>query len=233
MTAALERPVWDALHGRLAGFTLGDARARRFMPEVGSFASARDDEPDSLAALAALVPPTGTLLLLQAPAIVLPPGTVTVTAATGVQMIAERAIAAPTDPRTAQIERLGAAASPEMVALAQLTKPGPFGPRTHEVGEFWGIRDRGALIAMAGERLGHAGFTEVSGVCTHPDARGRGLARLLSAWVASRIAARGDTPYLHAYATNTAAIELYRSLGFAVSRSVNVMAIARANSPAR
>ncbi|HEX4422901.1 MAG TPA: GNAT family N-acetyltransferase [Kofleriaceae bacterium] len=228
MTAALERPVWDALHGRHAAFAIGDAHARRFMPEIGSLAGARDDDPDSLAALASLVPLTGTLLLLQAPAIVLPPGTLTVTAAPGVQMVAERAIAAPAEPRVERIERLGAAAGPAMLELAQLTKPGPFGPRTHELGEFWGIRERGALIAMAGERLAHAGFTEVSGVCTHPDARGRGLARLLSAWVASRIAARGETPYLHAYASNTAAIELYRSLGFAVCRAMHVMAIARA-----
>lgn len=223
----LERPIWDALHGRHAAFAIGDDRARRFIPAIGNLACARDDDPASLAALAALVPPTGSLLLVQAPAIVLPPGTVAVTAADGVQMIAERAIAAPTDPRTAQIERLGAAEAPAMLALAQLTKPGPFGLRNHELGEFWGIRERGALIAMAGERLAHAGFTEVSGVCTHPDARGRGLARLLSTWVGARITARGATPYLHAYASNTAAIELYRSLGFAVSRAMHVMAIQR------
>jgi predicted GNAT family acetyltransferase len=228
MTAALERPVWDALHGRLAAFATGDDRARRFVPEVGTFACARDDDPASLAALTALVPPTGTLLMVQAPAIVLPPGTVTMMAAPGVQMIAERAIAAPADPRVDHITRLGAADAPEMIALAQLTKPGPFAARTHELGEFWGIRERGALVAMAGERLAHAGFTEVSGVCTHPDARGRGLARLLSAWVAARITARGVTPYLHAFASNTAALELYRSLGFAVSRAMHVMAIARA-----
>lgn len=221
---ALDRPVWDALAGRRAAFALGDGSARRFVPEVGALAGARDDSPESLAALAALVPATGTLLLLQAPAIVVPPGLVTVTAADGVQMIAERAIAAPSDPR---IERLGAADAPAMLALAQLTKPGPFGPRTHELGEFWGVRADGQLVAMAGERLAHVGFTEISGVCTHPDARGRGLARLLSAWMAARIAARGDTPYLHAYASNTAAVELYRSLGFAVRCAMHVMAIAR------
>lgn len=225
---ALARPVWDALHGRRAGFAIGDDRARRFMPEIGSLAGARDEAPDSVAALAALVPSTGTLLLLQEPEIVAPPGTVAVMSAAGVQLIAERAIAAPSDSRTVAIERLGAEAAADMLELALLTKPGPFGPRTHELGEFWGIRERGALIAMAGERMAHDGFTEVSGVCTHPDARGRGLARLLSAWVASRIFARGETPYLHAFASNTAAVELYQSLGFAIVRSMHVVGLARA-----
>lgn len=226
MTAALDRPVWDALQGRHAGFALGDDRARRFIPEVGPLAGARDDDPDSLASLAALVPPTGTLILLQRPAIVVPPGTTAVMSAPGVQLVADRAIAAPSD--TSAFERLGAADAAEMLALVELTKPGPFGLRTRELGTFWGIRDRGRIVAMAGERLAHAGYTEVSGVCTHPDARGRGYARLLSAWVASRIVARGETPYLHAFASNTAAIDLYRSLGFALRCEVNVMAIARA-----
>jgi predicted GNAT family acetyltransferase len=81
---------------------------------------------------------------------------------------------------------------------------------------------------MAGERMKQAGFTEVSGVCTHPDVRGRGLARLLSAHVARRILARGETPYLAAYATNTPAIRLYESLGFRPRCEVNVVMVARA-----
>ena len=101
-----------------------------------------------------------------------------------------------------------------MLALATLTKPGPFAPRTHELGEFFGIKSTGRP-RRDGRRADEApGFTEVSGVCTHPDARGRGFARVLSAHVARRIVARGETPYLHAVATNTAAIGLYESLGF-------------------
>jgi len=217
----LERPVWTALATRQASFAIGGDRARRFVPEVGSLASARDDSPESLQALAELVP----VLLLQADPIVVPPGTVATTTAEGVQMIASRIVDAPIDDR---IVRLTDADGPAMLALATLTKPGPFAARTPSLGEFWGVKDGNVLVAMAGERMKQDGFTEVSGVCTHPDARGRGLARLLSAWVASRIAARGETPYLHAYASNTAAIELYRSLGFALHRTMYVAAIARA-----
>jgi predicted GNAT family acetyltransferase len=101
-----------------------------------------------------------------------------------------------------------------MVELAALTRPGPFLARTHTLGRFVGIRQSGRLVAMAGERFKLDGITEVSGVCTHPDWRGRGYAGLLSRIVATRIADRGEIPILHAFATNTAAIRLYGELGF-------------------
>jgi predicted GNAT family acetyltransferase len=46
--------------------------------------------------------------------------------------------------------------------------------------------------------------------------------------VASRVIARGETPYLHAYASNVAAITLYESLGFALRRRMYVAVVARA-----
>jgi len=108
--------------------------------------------------------------------------------------------------------------APDMIELAMLTRPGPFIARTHTMGSFIGIRKEGRLIAMAGERFKLDGYTEVSGVCTHPDWRGRGYAGLLSRIVATRIMARGETPFLHAFITNTAAIRLYESLGFVARR---------------
>ncbi|NVB84956.1 MAG: GNAT family N-acetyltransferase [Kofleriaceae bacterium] len=224
--SVLDRPVWNALSTKLASFACGGDRARRFAPDIGPLAGARDETPESLAELAALIPSDGTLLLLQADPIVLPPGAIAVTTASGVQMVADKlGLPARSDHH---IERLTDADAPAMLALATLTKPGPFAARTPMLGEFWGVKDRGVLVAMAGERMRHDGFTEVSGVCTHPDARGRGLARALSALVAERIALRGETPYLHAYATNTAAIQLYESLGFRLRSMMNVAAIVRA-----
>ena len=87
--------------------------------------------------------------------------------------------------------------APEMRALAALTKPGPFGSLTHRLGGFIGVKREGRLVAMAGERMRLDGFTEVSGVCTHPDHRGRGYAGALMRTVASRMLARGETPFLH------------------------------------
>ena len=112
----------------------------------------------------------------------------------GVQMVAET-LAGGSD---IDFLELGDADAAEMLALATLTEPGPFFTRTHRLGDFIGIRHAGRLVAMAGERMKPEGFTEVSGVCTHPDFRGRGYAGALMRVVAARIAARGEMPFLHA-----------------------------------
>lgn len=225
MTAhILDRPVWSSLTTRHARFAIGGERARRFAPDIGPLAGTRDDELASMTALADLVPADGTLLLLQRDPIVLSPSLVATTTAPGVQMVLERLVDIQADPRIVPLTDADAA---EMLALATLTRPGPFAARTHALGDFVGVKEDGRIVAMAGERMKHAGFTEVSGVCTHPDARGRGFARSLSAHVARRIVERGETPYLHAYASNTAAIRLYESLGFRVRTAMHVAVIAR------
>lgn len=221
----LDRPVWAALSTRHLSLSVGDALARRYAADINLFASACDDTAAALTALAELVQPGECIFLLQVPDIVVPDGLVTVKAAKGVQMIATRSAAAVTADE--DIVELGDADAPEMLALAELTQPGPFLARTHEMGTFRGIRIGGRLAAMAGERFRFPGHTEVSGVCTHPDFRGRGLARRLSAAVAAHIEARGERPFLHAWRTNRPAISLYESLGFAIRAEVDVKVLVR------
>ncbi|TIU40383.1 MAG: GNAT family N-acetyltransferase, partial [Mesorhizobium sp.] len=96
------------------------------------------------------------------------------------------------------------------------------------LGEFWGVKIDGRLAAMAGERMKQPGYSELSGVCSHPDFRGGGLARLLSLFVANRIMARGEVPYLHAFANNAAAIKLYESIGFRLRSAMNIAVVQRA-----
>ena len=220
----LDRPVWSSLTSHHVPLSTGNELARRFLPDVNLFVSARDDSPEALAALAELVKPGDLAFILQVPAIVLPPGFVEVKKAEGVQMVL--ASNAPTRP-DAEIVTLTDHDAPEMLALATLTEPGPFLTCTHSMGHFRGVRIDGRLAAMAGERMRFPGYTEVSGVCTHPDFRGRGLARRLSAAVVAGIQARGDRAFLHAWRTNQAAISLYEALGFELRAEVNVSVLKR------
>jgi predicted GNAT family acetyltransferase len=219
----LDRPVWSSLTTHHLGLSEGGELAKRFARDVNLFASARDDSPEALAALRSLVKTGETVYVLQVPAVVIPSGLVAVKAAPGVQMLATRKIAATAH----DIVELTDRDAPEMLVLARLTEPGPFLERTHLMGSFLGIRVDGRLAAMAGERMRFPGYTEVSAVCTHPDFRGRGLARRLSAAVTARIQARGEQPFLHAWKTNHAAISLYESLGFELRADVNVSMLER------
>ena len=188
------------------------ALARRFNEDIGPFAAAADASPAAIAALAALAHADDDMSLLE-PAPPAPPAGITLKmSAPGVQMAATALTAS--GRRDAAIEPLGDADAAEMIALAALTRPGPFRAATHTLGRFVGIRDQGRLVAMAGERLQPEGFVEVSAICSHPDFRGRGYAAALTRAVGDRILAEGATPFLHAYASNTGAIALYRLLGF-------------------
>ena len=210
---------------RHISLSVGSALARRYAADVNLFASACDDTPAALRALADLLQPRERVFVLQVPEIAVPAGLVATRTAKGVQMIATRPIEAPGADE--DIVELTAADAAEMLALAGLTEPGPFLTRTHTMGAFRGIRIEGRLAAMAGERFRFPGHTEVSGVCTHPDFRGRGLARRLSAAVAAGIESRGERPFLHAWKTNWPAISLYESLGFEIRAEVNVKVLAR------
>lgn len=118
--------------------------------------------------------------------------------------------------REVPLEKLTDADAAQMLELALLTEPGPFFEHTHRLGDFYGVKHDGRLVAMAGERMKPDGFTEVSGVCVHPDAQGRGYAAAAMRAVIEPILARGETPFLHSYDYNHHAIALYEGLGFSV-----------------
>jgi ribosomal protein S18 acetylase RimI-like enzyme len=124
---------------------------------------------------------------------------------------------------------LGLEHANQAVQLAALCRPGPFGPRTIELGEYFGYVEDGHLVAMAGERMHVAGLREISGVCVHPDYQGRGLARQLMAKLVHRQMGRGETPFLHVMRANDAAHQLYLRMGFAdyVESVVRVVALGR------
>ncbi|MCW6529712.1 GNAT family N-acetyltransferase [Sphingomonas lycopersici] len=222
----LDRCAWSALNGRHSPFAIIRGGARRYDLAYGVFAAVADQSDASLAGLADLIAEQGDVALLEADPPARIPGVAVVSQDLGVQMVAPQLTPGPRVDFA--IVPLSEADAPAMRALTALTEPGPFFARTHQLGDFVGVKIDGELIAMAGERMKPDGFTEVSGVCTHPDHRGRGYAGALMRHVATRILGRGETPFLHAYAANTGAIALYEALGFTLRREVLMTRLTRA-----
>lgn len=209
----LDNAAWAALTGPHAHLAERVGRAARYPTDVSPFTALADPaDPRSWDDLAALVGPGVVTPVTAVQAV--PNGWTTERSGDGVQLTATALHSEPAP----EAVRLGPADVPEILGLIALTRPGPFLPRTVELGTYLGIREGGRLIALAGERLRPPGWTEISAVCTHPDHRGRGLATRLVRAVAAGIRERGDTPFLHAAADNTNAIRLYESIGFTLRR---------------
>jgi ribosomal protein S18 acetylase RimI-like enzyme len=207
----LDNPIWQALTTSQAHFAETHNMARRFPPEVTSLAGVMEPTPEGYDSLARL------LVAGEAPALVLsappepPAGWTIIDVVPLLQMIHE---SCEMSSSASGLIELTEADAPAMLALAELTKPGPFGRRTHELGAYIGVRRAGSLVAMAGERLRIPGWTEISAVCTHPDYSGQGYARALVARLIEQIRQRGEQPFLHVRPENERAIALYQRLGF-------------------
>ncbi|MBA2950914.1 GNAT family N-acetyltransferase [Streptomyces himalayensis] len=216
----LDNPAWAALTGPHARFAERVGRAARYPADVSPFTALADPaDPRAWDDLAALVGPGGETAV---PGVTAPPdGWELVDGIKGVQLVDTSLRAEPAP----EAVRLGPADVPEILELIARTQPGPFLPRTVELGTYLGIRHDGRLIAMAGERLRPPGWTEISAVCTDPAHRGRGLATRLVRAVAAGIRERGDTPFLHASAANTGAIRLYESIGFTLRRYTDFLLV--------
>ncbi|MDX2600199.1 GNAT family N-acetyltransferase [Streptomyces caniscabiei] len=216
----LDNPALASLTGPHAHFAERRGRVLRYPLDVSPWL-ALPDEPDDAdwADLAALAGP-GAEVPVPAYDRGFPAGWEVTFDLAGVQLVDDGVAAAPDE----EAVRLGPADVPEMLALVERTQPGPFLPRTVEMGTYLGIRRDGALVAMAGERLRPPGWTEISAVCTDPAFRGAGLATRLVLAVAHGIRERGETPFLHTAAANTTAVRLYESLGFRLRRTTRFMA---------
>ncbi len=76
---------------------------------------------------------------------------------------------------------------------------------------------------MAGERLRLPGHVELSAICVHPDAQGRGHGATLTRALMRLASEGGEVPFLHMRPDNAAAVGLYRKLGFEVPRELMVL----------
>jgi ribosomal protein S18 acetylase RimI-like enzyme len=224
--APLDNVIWRALTTRQSHLARVHGGVRKFIEEIGPLAAFDTGVADGYALLAELVGKGGTAGLFSDEPYEDPrQGWSLIAQAPLLRMVRENRDAPL--PGAPLAEPLGSESSAEMQALAALTKPGPFGPRTHELGDFFGIRQEGLLVAMAGERMKVPGFTEVSAVCTHPAHAGKGYAGALMGRVVAGIEARGETAFLHVRGDNARAIALYERLGFCRQWSGHFAALRR------
>jgi len=210
----LDNPAWYSLTGPHARFAESVGRAHRYQSDVSVFYGVPEDADDQLWRDLATLAGPGAQVPISGTHVIAPADWEVVVRGTGVQMVDVAVDAVPDDEAIA----LGPESAEEMADLVARAKPGPWRPRTYELGTYLGFRRDGRLVALAGERLHPAGWTEISAVCTDEAYRGQGLAGRLVRAVAYNIRSRGDKALLHASATNTNAIRLYEKLGFELRR---------------
>jgi GNAT superfamily N-acetyltransferase len=220
--AGFDNIIWDALSGTQRSISLGNDRIRRYAPGfplIMAFADPADPPLDEIAEFCA----PGERLYACGWSGAMPAGwNLDVDAAVAVMPWRGGAVAA--DPRAV---RLGAQHVPAMVELFETCKPGPFAMRAMEIGEWYGVFEDGALVALAGERM-HAGeWREISGVCTLPEHQGKGYAKLLTERVIASHQARGLKTFLHVFPGNTRAVDLYKRMGFETAREMPLRVISR------
>ncbi len=220
-TLLLDNPVWHALFTEQRALALGNHLAKRFPSDVAPFGGLIDQSAASYHALEEALPGASTALALDSEPI-LPSTWDMLHSGEMYQMICEAPAYAGDNPVFRELTK---ADVPEMLALTRLTEPGPFLPRTIELGTYLGIHDSGSLVAMAGERLHLTGFTEISAVCTHPQYRGRGYGNALISALVSRITRRRETPFLHVKTGNVTAVGLYEKLGFKIRAQLHLAVI--------
>ena len=222
---ALSNPVWYSITGEQTQLGSQTATAASYDDEVSIFAAVADIDlgPNPLLEL---VQPGNIAALISTDSLMLTPHWRLLSEVPVFQMIC-------TDPSPClplDVTELGAHHAPDMLALAQLTEPGPFAIRTVEMGDYIGIYEHGKLMAMAGERFKSRNWIEVSGVCTHPDGRGRGYAQALVAMLQERIHARGQNSFLHVVKTSPSmktATGVYERVGFRYFQTVYVSVLRR------
>jgi predicted GNAT family acetyltransferase len=228
----LDNAAWHAILGRQGELAERRGLAARFLPDVSPLAALAEPTEEALTDLAALLSP-GDVAAVVSDASSLPDveDLDRHTAITCFQMVCQER---PREPAP-HFDTLGPSDADDMVALARATEPGPFERNTIAMGTYFGVREGGRLIAMAGERLKPEGWIEVSGVCTLPEARGKGLASGLVVAVTHLAADAGCAAFLHVVEGSPSmetALAVYERCGFETRTKIYVHPLMRKPSAA-
>jgi len=226
MGNVLKNVFWNCLTGPHARFAAGTGAARRYSPGFSPIAGFADEECPDFGALRPYCKP-GEALYCSGWSGPVPDGWRVDLESTMVLMVWNAAGPVADDSARAGFLELKPNHASQAVELADLTRPGPFGLRTIELGDYFGCFEAGRLVAMAGERMHAGAFREISGICTHPDQQGRGLARRLTLHLVGRQLRRNETPFLHVMKNNVNARGLYERMGFTDYRETMVRVVAR------
>ncbi|MEO5948566.1 MAG: GNAT family N-acetyltransferase [Chitinophagaceae bacterium] len=219
MSLLLNNPVYHALISGDRHLSFGSEQVKFFDEQVSPFAGFAEYYDKGFSDLYDLLPP-GRKILHAIPSVICQPaGWLFTHEIKGLQFVyeTEKEIKG----EFSNVIPLTEIHVEEMVLLAKLTKPGPFGFKTINFGSYFGIFEKGKLVAMAGQRLHVQNWTEISAVCTHPDHTGKGYANTLLQHQLQLILQDGQQPFLHVRDDNERAIELYHRLGFTISRTMN------------
>jgi GNAT superfamily N-acetyltransferase len=211
MKSLLDNIMWNCLSGPHAKFATGEGAVRRYAPGFSPIVGCEDPQRPDFATLARFCEP-GDSFYTDIWSGAAPAGWRIDRDTRMWKMIWDAPM--PAEDAAPDAIPLRTEHASQAVELAKLTNPGPFGIRTPELGEFFGYFDGGRLVAMAGERLCAGELHEISGICTHPDFQGRGLAKKLSLKLVYRQMKRGETTFLHVISHNAAARGLYEKMGF-------------------
>ena len=219
----LDNPIWESLISRHQALALWQGDVARYPAEVAPFLGVMTNGIDAAATLESLAPHGDTALLLG-PVPSTPQGWELKQLAQLAQMVCPARMREVDGPAIIELSEPHHA---DVLALTALVYPHYFRPRTIDLGRYFGIYRDGRLAAMAGERMGMPGYTEISAICTHPDFNGHGYARRLLAWLSNDNLERGCLPFLHVSRQNQRALRLYERNGYRVRREIAFWSLRR------
>jgi ribosomal protein S18 acetylase RimI-like enzyme len=219
MEHILDNPAWNALISGNKDLANGNEVAKYFPKEVSPFVGTREISANSFNILHGIIPFDSFFGFVAPHDIVIPEPWKVIQFLKVLQMVYDEAA----NPAVVQQEftALNERHVPQMLALTQLTNPGPFAEKTIDFGHYLGVFDGERLVAMAGQRMHPTPYAEISAVCTHPDYLGRGYASQLLLSQIHRIRATSEIPFLHVKSENERAIKVYENLGFLARKEMS------------